>query len=44
VLDVYGLYEGLDEAAMEGLERLRTRTQTDTRRTVTPQRGIGLER
>ncbi len=34
VLDVYGhLYEGLDEAAMEGLERLRAEAQTDTRRT-----------
>jgi hypothetical protein len=34
VLDVYGhLYEGLDEAAMEGLERLRSEVQTDTRRT-----------
>ena len=37
VLDVYGhLYEGLDEAAMEGLERLRSETQTDTRRTPGP--------
>ena len=34
VLDVYGhLYEGLDEAAMEGLERLRSKARTDTRRT-----------
>jgi hypothetical protein len=34
VLDVYGhLYEGLDEAAMEGLGRLRADAQTDTRRT-----------
>ena len=34
VLDVYGhLYEGLDEVAMAGLERLRSETQTDTRRT-----------
>lgn len=45
VLDVYEhLYEGLDEAAMEGLEGLRTQAQTDTRRTVARQRGIGLER
>lgn len=37
VFDVYGhLYQGL--------ERLRTQTQTDTRRTVARQRGIGLER
>ena len=37
VLDVYGhLYEGLDKAAMEGLERLRAEAQTDTRRTVGP--------
>lgn len=35
VLDVYGhLYEGVDEAAMEGLDRLRSEAQTDTRRTV----------
>ena len=34
VLDVYGhLYEGLDEVAMQGLERLRSQAQTDTRRT-----------
>ncbi|MEX1043472.1 MAG: tyrosine-type recombinase/integrase [Acidimicrobiia bacterium] len=34
VLDVYGhLYEGIDEAAMEGLDRLRSEAQTDTRRT-----------
>jgi integrase len=34
VLDVYGhLYEGLDEVAMQGLERLRSGAQTDTRRT-----------
>ena len=45
VLAVYGhLYEGLDEAAMEGLERLCTQALTDTRRTVARQRGIGLER
>jgi hypothetical protein len=37
VLDVYGhLYEGLDQAAMEGLERLRTGSLTDTRRTPDP--------
>jgi integrase len=37
VLDVYGhLYEGLDEAAMEGLERLRAGSLTDTRRTPGP--------
>jgi hypothetical protein len=34
VLDVYGhLYEGVDQAAMEGLDRLRSEAQTDTRRT-----------
>ena len=34
VLDVYGhLYEGIDQAAMEGLDRLRSEAQTDTRRT-----------
>jgi integrase len=34
VLDGYGhLYEDADEAAMEGLERLRGAAQTDTRRT-----------
>jgi integrase len=34
VLDVYGhLYEGVDEAAMESLDRLRSAAQTDTRRT-----------
>jgi integrase len=39
VLDVYGhLYEGLDEAAMEGLERLRAGSLTDTRRTPGPSR------
>jgi len=33
VLDVYGhLYEGVDQAAMEGLDRLRSEAQTDTRR------------
>lgn len=33
VLDVYGhLYEGIDQAAMEGLDRLRSEAQTDTRR------------
>jgi integrase len=32
VLDVYGhLHEGVDQAAMEGLDRLRSEAQTDTR-------------
>ena len=32
MLDVYGhLYEGVDEAAMEGLDRLRSEAQTDSR-------------
>lgn len=32
VLDVYGhLYEGIDQAAMEGLDRLRSQAATDTR-------------
>ncbi|MEZ5175496.1 MAG: nucleotide-binding protein [Acidimicrobiia bacterium] len=35
VLDVYGhLYEGVDEAAMEGLDRLRSEAQTDAERTL----------
>jgi integrase len=45
VLDVYGhLYEDADEAAMEGLERLRGDAQTDTRRTPDGQQVISLDR
>lgn len=43
VLDVYGhLYEGIDKAAMEGLERLRSKAQTDTRRTPGPSEVLKL--
>ena len=45
LLDVYGhLYEGDDEAAMEGLERLRSAVETDTRRTPDGQEVISLDR
>lgn len=45
VLDVYGhLYEDADEAAMEGLERLRAAAQTDKRRTNDGQKVISLDR
>jgi len=44
VLDVPGyLYEDADEAAMEGLERLRDVAQTDTRRTPDGQQVISLD-
>lgn len=45
VLDVYGhLYEDADEAAMEGLERLRGAAQSDTRRTPDGHQVIPLDR
>jgi integrase len=45
VLDVYGhLYEDVDEAAMEGLERLRGAAETDTRRTPGGQRVVPIDR
>lgn len=43
VLDVYGhLYDDADEAAMEGLERLREEAVTDTRRTVGGQQVVPI--
>lgn len=45
VLDVYGhLYDDADDAAMEGLERLREEAATDTRRTVGGQAVVPIDR
>jgi integrase len=44
VLDVYGhLYEGIDEAAMEGLDRLRSQAQTDAGQTPQGSNVVSLD-
>ena len=44
VLDVYGhLYEGIDEAAMEGLDRLRSQAQADAGQTPQGSNVVSLD-
>ena len=44
VLDVYGhLYEGVDQAAIEGLDRLRSEAQTNTRRTPDGSKVVSID-